>query len=452
MTPRGPNVDEVSPCPDCGTETTENYLGLALCWGCAQNRLLTNANGLRVRSADLTRARPPRWAWKDRLVIGYLNLLLGNEGIGKSVMMAWLIAQLTRGKLEGDLYGTPVTVGVLGDEDSFDDVWAPRLHAAGADLDRVVQVDRPDGGFVNLREDHDKLTAVVIEHALQVLFFDQLLDNLGVGTDDWRQKAVREALQPLRALARELDIAATGCLHPNKRADNFRSLVAGAPAFNAVSRSSLLLAQHPDDERKRVLVRGKGNLSQAPPAVEFEVVEYQFQANGMDFKVPRVANVTSGDMTVDDLLAANGGPYVGHTQVRDASEIIESLLPQDGAWHPAKPIIDACAEHDLDVRTAQRARGRLGVEHRRTRTFPAAVEWRWPPTEDTHTSSDSAVASVASVASGEARKASLDSSDDTHDSDDSAGTRDDCGASALGIDPDAELERIRVKFGSEANA
>jgi hypothetical protein len=38
---------------------------------------------LRLQTADLGRSRPPRWAWRRRVVIGQLNLLLGNEGIGK---------------------------------------------------------------------------------------------------------------------------------------------------------------------------------------------------------------------------------------------------------------------------------------------------------------------------------------------------------------------------------
>jgi hypothetical protein len=35
--------------------------------------------GLVVRHADLSLARPPRWAWIYRILIGYLNLLIGNE-------------------------------------------------------------------------------------------------------------------------------------------------------------------------------------------------------------------------------------------------------------------------------------------------------------------------------------------------------------------------------------
>ena len=395
--------------------------------------------GLTVRPADLSRAAPPRWAWEDRVVLGYLNLLLGNEGVGKGTLMAWLIARLTRGELPGDLLGMPVGVGVLGDEDSFDGVWAPRLHAAGADLERVVQIERPDGGFVNVRDDRERLARVIAVRHLGVLFFDQLLDNLGVGVDDWRQKPVRDALQPLRALARELDIAVLGSLHPNKRADSFRQLVSGAPAFNSVSRSSLLLAQHPDDDSLRVLVRGKGNLSQAPDAIEFQIAEACFVANGHTFRVPLAQGFHAGDLTVDDLLGDTPATSE-RSRVAEACEIIEALLPRDGAWHLAKPIEEACAATDIDRRTAQRAKVRLHVEHRRTQTFPAAVEWRWPSTQDTVTSTAIAVASVASVASGNGRNPLRSSSGDTHDTHDSQDKRRECVATA------STLERERQMF------
>jgi hypothetical protein len=396
--------------------------------------------GLTVRSAELGRAAPPRWAWQDRVVLGYLNLLLGNEGIGKGTLIAWMIARLTRGDLPGDLRGRPVGVGVLGDEDSFDDVWTPRLHAAGADLARVIQIERPDGGFVNVREDRDKLTEVVRHRRLGVLFFDQLLDNLGVGVDDWRQKAVRDALQPLRSLARELDIAALGCLHPNKRADSFRQLIAGAPAFNSVSRSSLLLAQHPDDEGRRVLVRGKGNLSQAPAAVEFQLAEHRFNANGHEFKVPLAQSFTVGELTVEDLIG-NPSAESEHSKIADACEVIGALLPRDGAWHPAKRIKEACAEDDMDDRTVKRAKARLGLEHRRTQTFPAATEWRWPVSQDTHGSSDLTVPTVLTVPTGNGRNPLRGSSWDTQDTQDSENKLPDC-VSTESESPDDDLPAL----------
>lgn len=357
-------------------------------------------SGLRIRTPDLARSRPPRWAWERRLVLGYVNLLIGNEGIGKGVLISWVLAQLTRGQLPGDLHGTPVVVGIIADEDSFDGVWTPRLHAAGADLDRVRHLEREDGWTVDLSEDAERLKlAADLEH-VRVLFLDALLDVLGVGVDDWRSKQVRHALQPLRALAREFDIAVVGAMHPNKRADSFRQLVSGASAFNAVSRSSLLLAAHPDSEDRRVLVRGKGNLSIAPAAVEFGIASHRFEANDHEFNVPVAGSFATGETTVEELIEASSrAGEQTTTAIGDAEEIIRALIPADGEWHAAKPVYEAGAREQINERAVQRAAKRLGLERRREREFQGAVEWRWPtdPTPDKSGGSDGTVGSDGSA-------------------------------------------------------
>jgi hypothetical protein len=228
-------------------------------------------------------------------------------------------------------------------------------------------------------------------------------------------------------------------MHPNKHGDTFRQLVAGAAAFNAVSRSSLLLAQHPDSDTRRALIRGKGNLARNPTAVEFTLAERQFDANGHTFKVPVAEDFNIGALTVEDLIGATAAT-AEHSKVRDACEIIAALLPRDGNWHPAKPIKAACAAEQLDERTAQRAKDRLHLEHKRADEFPAPTLWRWP-SPDTHTTPSTAVASVATVASANGHAAPLTTTHDTHDTHDSANDSRECVAS--GTDwTDDDLEAL----------
>lgn len=401
-----------------------------------------------ARPADLSRSRPPRWAWRDRIVMGYLNLLLGNEGIGKGTVVAWLLAQLTLGKLPGNLTGTPICVAVIADEDGFDAVWTPRLHAAGADLARVIHIDAPDAGYISLNTDRDDLAALIAERDVRALFLDQLLDNLGAGTDDWRNKAVRDALQPARWIARELDVAVLGAMHPNKRAETFRQLVSGASAFNAVSRSSLYLAEHPDDEDRRVLARGKGNLAKTPDAVELRITGHRFTANGVEFDVPKAVDFAGSDLTVDDLLDTTKRDQ--HSQVAEAAELIAAMLPRDGQWHPAKPLFAACGQEGIEDHTVKRAKQRLSLEHRRTSGFPAAVEWRWPtqhaptpsvPTvpsdsRDTHLPSGDTVPTTPSVPT---------DTQNTQNTEHTLLRQSDWATN--GHDPDAELERLTAKWG-----
>ncbi len=355
-------------------------------------------SGLRVLAADLSQARPPRWAWKDRLPIAYLSLILGAEGVGKSTLAAWMIARLTHGDLPGDLRGEPINVAVVGDEDSFSHVWVPRLHAAGADLGRVKALDLPEGGFIELRADQERLATAVDLEQIGLAYFDSLIDHMG-STNDWHGKEVRQALQPLRWIAREQGIACVGSLHPNKRGSTFRELLSGSSAFNQVSRSSLLLAQHPEDEDRRVLCRGKGNLSASPPAVEFAIEECRFEVNGHTFSVPKAGRFITGDTDISELLDKAGERTMEHSKTAEAVEIIQALLPEDGGWHPAAPIYDACANEGIEKHTVQRAKKRLALDQRRASTFQAPSEWRRPTHTTSHATSDNAATCVVCVAS-----------------------------------------------------
>ena len=169
---------------------------------------------------------------------------------------------------------------------------------------------------------------------------------------------MRDALHPLRSLGRELKVAIVGSLHPNERGDNFRQIVSGTSAFNAASRSSLYLAEHPDDENMRVLVRGKGNLSMAPPAVTFSISSCSFEHGGRAFSVPRASDFKRSALTVDDLIAASAPqPRAIETKQGDARARIGQLLPRDGEWHPAKDVYTSCFDSGLDERTVRRAVG-----------------------------------------------------------------------------------------------
>ena len=159
--------------------------------------------------------------------------------------------------------------------------------------------------------------------------FDQLLDNLNAAVDDWRSKAVRDALRPLRRVAREQDVAMLAALHPNKgQKANFRDLISGTHAFNALSRSSLLLAQHPDDGARRVLVRGKGNLSAPPQSYEFTLAPRTLELNGHIFEQPVVQDPCEGELTADDLLGRRPPESPVRDQVADQLDAVGTGQPQ----------------------------------------------------------------------------------------------------------------------------
>jgi AAA domain len=269
-----------------------------------------------------------RWAWKGRVPIGRASLVVGNEGVGKGTVIAWFAAGLSRGELEGDLFGSPADVLIVGDEDALEDTWTPRLHAAGADWSRVwfppedcAELDFTAPGDIG------RLRGWVREHKIRVVVFDALLDHIGgTGTDEFKPKAVRNALRPIRRLAADEGFAALGSMHPRKgNATAFRDLVAASHQFNASSRSSLLLAEHPDDESRRVMIRGKGNLAGGVRALEFRIRSHAFELNGHAFDMPHAVDWEESDLQVADVLPGKGAG-AGRPRDDDKRERIEDAL------------------------------------------------------------------------------------------------------------------------------
>jgi hypothetical protein len=403
---------------------------------------IKHPSGLSIRQPDLSLARPTSWAWQHRIAVGYLNLLVGDEGIGKGVLAAWLISRLTHGDLPGNFRHKPVLVGIVADEDSFNDVWTPRLYAVGADFAFVRHIEHPEEGYLNLAKDREALELAVDLDGFRVVYFDQLLDNLDALVDDYKQKAVRHALRPLRRLGRDFNIAVLAGLHPNKRAGSFRELVAGTVAFNAVSRSSLLLAAHPDDPDRRVICRGKGNLSKTPSALDFEIESHLFQANSRDFDVPRAVDFQDSPLTVEDLIRQPAEPPPAGEARTAARELIAAALA-DGEWHAAAPILSECAAQDVHERAARRAAHDIGIEQER-RGFPAASWWRLAQSGHTPVSANglSGVSGVSGV------DKEVNASADSEDRPDSENT---CRTAVQTADVDAELERLTAKFGANGN-
>src|SRR3954451_19530785 len=92
---------------------------------------------LRVTLGSEVRLRRVAYVWDQRIPVGALTLMPGEEGIGKTTVGVRLMADLTNGKLEGEFFGTPRNVLVISPEDGVADVLVPRFREAGADMSRV---------------------------------------------------------------------------------------------------------------------------------------------------------------------------------------------------------------------------------------------------------------------------------------------------------------------------
>lgn len=237
----------------------------------ANKPILTRANAVRSRRV--------RWAWKGYMPLGYLTIQTGETKLGKSTFVARVIAQTTTGALPGELEGQPMTVLILAVEDSREDLWKPRLDAAGADLDRVEFLNIPDGW--NVRDGVALIEAGLAECAAPMVFIDSVMEHLPdpeKGESSNSTAFVRRALRPLAGLCENRRAAGLISTHPPKgKADSFTGAYHGSGAFTQLSRSCLLFGWHPDDrdladeDRRRVMLRAAANIGRDPGAQDRHV-------------------------------------------------------------------------------------------------------------------------------------------------------------------------------------
>jgi hypothetical protein len=242
------------------------------------------------------------------------------------------------------------------------------------------------GAGWNIRDGIERLRRAITTTESKLVVFDALLDHMppaAAGETINSPTFVRGALGPLKQLVRELDIVAIVSLHPPKaRGFAFRDFVQGSQAFSAVSRFGLLFAWHPDDAeddplRRRVMVRGKGNLGRDPGALEFRVIGREHEhSDGHVQEREVVVDVRSSDVTFQQPMARpRGAGDERHRKYEDAAEIIQSRL-NGGEWHPAATIRGELDAQDLNSDSVvDNAKRLLGVA---TRRGVDGWEWRIP--------------------------------------------------------------------------
>ena len=362
------------PCPKCGYDLfNAGFDALEM-------------DALVLRASDV-KSRSVRWAWSGRLPIGYLTVTTGEEGLGKSVFAAWAFAQLSWGLLPGEWQGEPANVLVLAGEDGIEDTWKPRLQLAEADLSRVSFLNFQQlGAGWNLRDGLDLLAEVVGYTSAQVVYVDAALDHMPPpkgGESINSPTFTRQALMPLKDLMRERDGVGWFSMHPPKaRGTSFRELVQASQAFTAIPRVGLLVAWHPEDvekpeaTRRRVLIRGKGNLGRDPGALEFKIVGRQFKHDDETVQEREVVvDVRPSTVTKADLFGKDRQQKP--TKIEQAMDVIRLHLGF-GAWTEAASIRERLEEQGLNHNsTVNEATKRLHVEKTNKLSGKAQGPWYW---------------------------------------------------------------------------
>jgi KaiC/GvpD/RAD55 family RecA-like ATPase len=338
------------------------------------SRRLTDAarEGAQAVSFASVQRESVSWLWPGRIPLGMLTLLMGDPGLGKSLLTTMLAANVSRAGAD---------VLLLSAEDHKGATIRPRLDAAGADLHRVHHVEvRRDGveEGLALPDDGAELARLVEETKARLVVVDPLMAHLPESVNSWSDQSVRRALAPLYHLAATHRCAVVIVAHLNKaRGGNALHRTGGSIGIPAAVRSALLLARDPEDpdpERgsQRVLAHVKSNISTQAQSLNCEIHAVDL---GDGSEAPALRMLGESAVSAEDLLGAP--TEEARTERDEAVEFLQEELSL-GA-RPAKEIDKARRDAGISERTLRRARESLGIKPQKNGLNGA---WTWELPQD----------------------------------------------------------------------
>lgn len=287
----GLGMDDLKPYPGLDTDDLKPYPTTAAGPG-------ESGKGLKLRTAtDLELPPPTQWLGMGWLPRSAITVMVGEEGIGKSLLWVLVAARVTTGRPFppfGMPAREPADVVVIVTEDSASEVMA-RLELAGADMTRII--------FFAAENDGSGTPVFGSGFEGDMLLFDALLEQRGIKpamvvVDAWLDtvagnliirdtQQARAALHPWKQLATKHNLAVLLVTHTNRtESTSIRDLMGGTAVLRQKARMVLFVARPRSDHDGPVqhlwVGPDKSNVTGLVDAVKFNVTVEQVRAKTDD--------------------------------------------------------------------------------------------------------------------------------------------------------------------------
>jgi hypothetical protein len=387
-TPNAPPADEANP---AAKKPKPERIVLGQCRGIQSTRgeddviVINKLVGIRLSDVE---AEKLEWLWPERIVKGKISWICGKPDSGKSVMCLDLAARITRGMPWPDGAANPwgpQSVLLLANEDTPSDIIRPRLEAAGADLARVIFLDRvtihmASNDPVTDRQMQLDQDAFLLKDSLKrnpdvaMVLADPATAFFG-DCDINKNEEIGPVLGIINTALEGTKAAFVGILHLNKRTDaDSGQRILGASSVYGTARSAWGVSLHPEDKELHLMSRIKGNLSKNRKGLKFKIVDATVVINGEKETVPKVEWLGDIDEDADELIQQerdkkrNGGEQ---TALGKAKRFLLWRL-KDGAVLPSTLMKEAKYE---DI--SESSLWRVKKETPLLDTYKIGEKWYW---------------------------------------------------------------------------
>ncbi len=332
-------------------------------------------------------SQPIEWLWEDRIAIGKLTMLVGDPGLGKSLITTGTVATAVSKGGAWPVDNVPLSpmgdVILLSAEDDAADTIKPRLEAAGADCSRVhtlqaVRETNADGSLsermFSLKRDVDALEQMLDTlPECKVVIVDPISAYLD-DTDSHRNAAVRGLLAPLSALASKRRVAIIAVDHLNKNSGEKNSLyrAGGSLGFVAAARAVYIVSKDQNKPERRLVIPIKNNIAKENTGLAYTVIG---DANKTPVIVwePDPVNITASEVL------SSMESDEERTDTNWAVMVLQHVL--SGGPMNAPDVFKECKQAGLSEKQVRRAGKKLGISPKKT-GFNSGWMWELPKHED----------------------------------------------------------------------
>lgn len=338
-----------------------------------------------------------QWLWYKRIPLGKISLLVGNPGVGKGLLAAFIAAQASRGAEWPDQPGlregyideqTGEHVGdgviILTTEDDFSDTIVARLESAGANLTNIHTLNvkntykdkESKEPVYDLTQQLDLLEQAIEDKGnIRLVILDPITGYMG-SLNPNSNTEVRSFMNPLKELAEKYELAILGISHLNKNAEMeaaYRTL--GSMGFTAASRAVWLVLENPaDPENSRLVLPVKLNVGKKPKGLEFRIEEVIVDGlNGPIYSARCEFERDQVLRTADEVFAAEKKQKRAPVK-HGVKRWLENEL-KNGPVN-AKVIESKAVREGISIGTLRRAKEEAGVKSRKS-SKQEGKKWVW---------------------------------------------------------------------------
>ena len=319
--------------------------------------------GIVLRRISTVATSKVRWLWTGRVPFGAFTLLDGEANLGKSSILAALIADITGGpRLDGGKPRTGLTAMVLCHEMGVGDQIKGRLRAAGAKLHGCLFPE--ENGLsdqmapVSFPAKLDWLEEMIKAHKIGIVGLDSLFDFLSDGFDIFQDAPARKIVGGLQKVARRTEAAIVAIRHPSKQQG--RSAMnqgLGAKCVIGIARAGLAVYKHPTVKDWRCLSVVKCNVGEKARTLNYSLEKAK---GSVKIKIEG-----ESDEQAEDL--ANGQDSPGEKDMTMEAEHFLKKILADGPV-PATIIKKKAEDAMIPHRKLWDAKKKLGVTSKREGT------------------------------------------------------------------------------------